>query len=280
MTIPPSLMNPRIKIESLFIKHPWWGRFICAFFGYLIGGPVFALFGILIGNFFDRGLREHFSRPHLAYHQEHRPDIRLLFLETTFSVMGCLSKADGVVSRQEIQWANTLMDELALKAPQKKLARQYFNEGKKNTFNLNQALYHFKTSTQSNPELLRLFLDVQYHMIQIDGLSTSKIQKINTIFQSLGFAPIYQQQSFYSDYVSANQKPTHALHDAYALLGLHPDANAKEIKRAYRQLMSKNHPDKLIARGATPSAIKEANERTQAIRQAYERLTSHLNLKA
>ena len=33
-----------------------WGKILGAFFGFSLAGPVGALFGIIIGNFFDKGL--------------------------------------------------------------------------------------------------------------------------------------------------------------------------------------------------------------------------------
>ena len=44
----------------------------------------------------------------------------------------------------------------------------------------------------------------------------------------------------------------------------------KELKRAYRKLMSQNHPDKLIAKGVPEDMIKLATARAQEIQAAYE----------
>ena len=46
-------------------------------------------------------------------------------------------------------------------------------------------------------------------------------------------------------------------------------ATDKELKRAYRKLMSENHPDKLIAKGVPEAMIKLATERSQEIQAAY-----------
>ena len=47
--------------------------------------------------------------------------------------------------------------------------------------------------------------------------------------------------------------PQDRLADAYAALGVTPESSATEIKRAYRKLISQNHPDKLAARGLPES---------------------------
>ena len=43
----------------------------------------------------------------------------------------------------------------------------------------------------------------------------------------------------------------------------------KEIEKQYRLLISKNHPDKLIGQKKSEQEIKEANKKTQMIRDAF-----------
>jgi DnaJ like chaperone protein len=60
------------------------------------------------------------------------------------------------------------------------------------------------------------------------------------------------------------------LADAYTALGLESDATDAEVKRAYRRLVSENHPDKLRAKGLPESMRSIAEERTREINVAYE----------
>jgi DnaJ like chaperone protein len=62
----------------------------------------------------------------------------------------------------------------------------------------------------------------------------------------------------------------HSLEDAYSALGVDRTIGDKELKRAYRKLMSQNHPDKLIAKGVPEDMIKLATARAQEIQAAYE----------
>lgn len=281
-----------MSFQEFFANNSWWGKVLGALFGYLSAGPVGAFIGVLIGNFFDKGLANFFSNPHLLYHVERQKEVQKVFFEATFAIMGHIAKADGHVSSQEIEMAKLLMTEMKLNKSQKKLAKQLFTEGKQNTFKLDQSLSKIQRVCRNNRELLKLFIDIQYRAAQVDGLSSRKIAVLDAIFTHLGFAPLNQQYRFYDDFNfytqhrDQKQSNTHSsqqqsnanyrqsahfsLAHAYTLLELNANATKQEAKKAYRRLLSKNHPDRLIAQGLPESMIKIANEKTYKIRQAYE----------
>jgi DnaJ-domain-containing protein 1 len=60
--------------------------------------------------------------------------------------------------------------------------------------------------------------------------------------------------------------------DPYEVLGVSKDASKAEIRAAYLALLGKYHPDKVIHLGAEFQEL--AKSRTQAIIEAYSRLTS------
>ena len=51
------------------------------------------------------------------------------------------------------------------------------------------------------------------------------------------------------------------------------------MKRAYRKLMSQNHPDKLASKGLPEEMMELAKEKTQDIQKAYEVLRSSRGFK-
>ncbi len=57
---------------------------------------------------------------------------------------------------------------------------------------------------------------------------------------------------------------------AYVVLGVSSADTPKDITRAYRRLLSQNHPDKVIGQGGSAAARERANKKTIEIRKAYE----------
>ena len=58
------------------------------------------------------------------------------------------------------------------------------------------------------------------------------------------------------------------LDDAYKVLEITPDATDDEVKKAYKQMAFKHHPDRVESLGA--DVKKAAEEKFKAIAAAYE----------
>ena len=56
---------------------------------------------------------------------------------------------------------------------------------------------------------------------------------------------------------------------ALTLLGVAVDAEPAQIKKAYRRLLSRHHPDKLVGNGASEAQVRQATETTRELHQAY-----------
>ena len=83
------------------------------------------------------------------------------------------------------------------------------------------------------------------------------------------------QQSFnggqYQGYQQGSQRASiDELGNAYQALGVTSSESDREIKKAYRKLMSQHHPDKLIAQGVPEDMIKVGTEKAQEIQAAYD----------
>jgi DnaJ like chaperone protein len=252
------------------------GKLLGAVFGYLAAGPLGAIIGFIVGYFFDKGFAPFTtfgSRAHLA-------EVERVFFTTVFTVMGHLAKADGRISEEEISDAERLMANLGLSADHRREAIELFRRGAAPEFLLEPQIEAFLHQCAGRPDLKNLLLEYLLSLALADGVLHADEQALlRRVAVALGFSPaqfdqflemLQAQQQFQQRGAGAAAPPASALTDAYRALGVAPEASDREVKTAFRRLMSQHHPDKLIAQGVPADMVKLATEKTQEIQAAYD----------
>ncbi len=195
-----------------------------------------------------------------------------LFAGTTALVMGAVAKADGRVSEAEVAAARRVLIELQLSERGRARAIRIFHRGKAVGAPLRPTLRLLRWGLRHRPEAAARFLDYQLRVAAADGgLGGDKERLLQWIWRQLGVSQddlAVRIRSVRRGELSKNLRPT--LDHAYRLLGVSPAAGADEVRRAYRRAISRAHPDRVVARGASEREIEEASERTFQIRAAYE----------
>lgn len=199
-------------------------------------------------------------------------------LDSTFSIMGALCKADKVVSRDEINAVEQIFGMLNLHGESREQAKAAFSRGKQTDFDLDAAVDQFAQISRGRGPLLQLFLQLQCMAVAADGrVDPAERAMLVRIAERLGLteADVAQleallRQATGGPSASSGRPQGSRLADAYAALGVTKDATPAEIKRAYRKLMSQNHPDKLASRGLPDSMRPVAEERSREINSAYD----------
>jgi DnaJ like chaperone protein len=264
----------------------WLGKVVGGAFGFFMGGPLGAILGAAFGHQFDRSL-PNIGLLNSSFAPNDRDRARMAFFTAAFSVMGHVAKADGRVSEAEIATARTIMQRLELSDELRNTAMRLFGEGKQPHFPLDEALEQFRAECRRRYSLLRMFVELQMEIAYADGAPHEAQEQVllrivdRLRYSRFEFHVIKTRMDSERRFARAGSRfhqrsrweqapreisPT----EAYALLGVSPTASESEIKRAYRKLMSRHHPDKLAANGLPAEKVQSATEKTQQIRSAYE----------
>lgn len=83
----------------------------------------------------------------------------------------------------------------------------------------------------------------------------------------------------YSGSGGGSQGSAKSKRDPYEILGLSKDATFNEIKKKYRELVKKYHPDILMGKGADEEIIQEGTKKLQEINEAYKILKERFGEK-
>jgi DnaJ like chaperone protein len=289
----------------------WYGKIIGAILGYIIGrGLLGAIVGFVIGHQFDIAGRRQRGRDALGNNRA-SPDsledaagagraspaeLRQAFFEATFQVMGHVAKADGRVTQQEIGAAREAMQRFSLSDADRQRAIELFTLGKDADFPLEATLERFYHLAGGQPDLRRLFVQIQLEAsLRGNGLSAGPRTVFSRICRTLRISPLefasleamlrmrgggaYGSAGAAGGASAAAARAASRLADAYDVLGVTPRTSDAEVTKAYRRLMSQNHPDKLVAQGLPESMIAAAHERTQRILEAYEVVKNHRGMR-
>lgn len=263
----------------------WWGKLLGGTLGYVLGGPLGAMLGAALGHTLDKSVDRVALEHGHGYTHADQERIQTAFFTATFSVMGHLAKVDGRVSEDEIELARAVMERMDLTPEHKKTAIRLFNEGKRGDFPLDEVLDQFRRECHRRHNLMRMFLEIQVNAAYADGVMHKNEKRLLLYMcEQLGisrfeFAQIdmmvrarYQAAGAGRARAGSGTARTRSLKDAYAVLGVTQQANNDEVKKAYRRLMNRHHPDKLVAKGLPEEMMKMASEKTYEIKSAYDQI--------
>ena len=234
-----------------------FGKWIGGGLGWALGGPIGALIGFTLGSMFDGGQIS--SSTHtLGTGSTNEGDFKMSLLV----LMACIMKADGRVDKSELAVVKKFLvanfgEQGALDALQilKNLLDQHIDETEV-AMQISQNLNY-----SSKLELLHLLFDIAYADGEIVSSELATIQRIANVFRidRLDFESV---KAPYMKHVDSDW--------AYKSLEIEPSATNDEIKKAYRQMAMKYHPDKVNDLGE--DVKKSATEKFRSINEAYESL--------
>lgn len=236
--------------------------------GLFLAGPAGALLGAVLGQALDRYWLLDSWQSVLDLLQGRPP---LQGGELLFVVLGRLAKSGGRVEDAHIRQAYSEMHRLGLSRDQQQQAIRAFNRGKEGVDDLHKAL-PLRCVRQGEAEGL---LRACWRMAHASGRVAGHEKRMILCWgEWLGMSAA-RVLALDAAHRPQPNPTTEAYGAALKILGVSSTAGPAEVKRAYRRLLSRHHPDKIAGKGAAPKEVQVATQRTSELHQAYGVIRQH-----
>ncbi len=237
-----------------FIK--WLG----AGLGYAVAGPIGVILGFVVGNFIDG-----FSKEDIAQAKKYSSsagnvqsgdfEISLLLLSST------VIKADGKVDQRELAFVREYFKKMYGEERANHAFKLFKGFIKNNKISTRQVCVQIRQNlTHASRLQLVHFL---FGIANADGNVNEA--EVNTIKTIAGYLYVNQH-----DFESIKAMFYDSSDSAYKILEIEKTATNDEVKKAYRKMVKKYHPDKLQHLG--DEHVKGAEEKFKQVQKAYEQI--------
>jgi DnaJ like chaperone protein len=251
-----------------------YSKWIGGALGWAFGGPLGAMFGFAVGSMFDtterapskQGANTRYDRGTGGSNYRHQTT-HDDFVMSLLALSAAIMKADGVSKKSELDYIKTFF-------------KGQFGESK-----TREAMYLLKDILKRDIPIKEVAEQIRYNMehplrlqllhymfniAKADGhVHQSEVDLIERISNYLGIST--------KDYKSIEGMFHKDVDHAYAILEITKNANDSELKKAYRKMAVKYHPDKVSHLGEEFRLA--ANEKFIRVKDAYEQIKKERGIK-
>lgn len=248
-----------------------FGKWIGAGLGAFAGGPIGAIIGFVIGSAFDSGERTGIKNPYQRSQTYGDPYARRQttpggYAMSLLVLVAAVMKADGKTMKSELDYVKAFFV--------RNFGEASANEAVKMLRDLLQQqipvsdVCHQIQRNMDHSSRLQL-LHFLFGIAMADGaVHAEELKLIAHISVNLGISS--------KDYESIKSMFIKDSEGAYKILEIDPKASNEEVKKAYRKMAMKYHPDKVSYLGE--DFQKAAKEKFQKVNEAYEEIRKQRNI--
>ncbi|NQU54930.1 MAG: TerB family tellurite resistance protein [Bacteroidetes bacterium] len=232
-----------------------FGKWIGGGLGWAFGGPIGAIIGFTVGSMFDGGKGQTQTNGTTGYSGRTTTGGYVMSL---LVLVAAVMKADGKVLKSELDYVKKFMvhnfgEASAVEAI--KLLKDILNQ----TIPVDEVCHQIRQNMNSSARLQ--LVHFMFGIAQADGhVDKSELKLIAHICQQMGISN--------SDFESIQAMFVPNTESDYKILEIERSATDDELKKAYRRMAMKFHPDKVSHLGE--DFQNAAKEKFQKVNQAYE----------
>lgn len=243
-----------------------FSKWLGAGLGFTLGGPIGAIIGFGIGSFVDEFNVEDLKTERKTYQRRVNNDSSYAntqsgdFEISLLVLASIVIKADGKIDKRELDFVRYQF--LGMYGKQRaNNAFRLFKEIVKKQVSARQVCIQIRqhTTHASRLQLIHFLFGIAKADEFVNEQEVEEIKKI------AGYLYINQY-----DFESIKAMFYDASGNAYKILEIEKTASNDEVKKAYRRMVKKYHPDKL--RDLGDEHLKGAKEKFQSIQDAYEKI--------
>ena len=230
-----------------------WGKIIGSATGFALGGPIGALLGGVAGHALDKFKTKQKLPEELALKQ-------IGFTIGVIVLSAKMAKADGKVTKSEIQ---AFKEKINVPDNEIKNVARLWDQAKKTTNGFEVYAKQISSLLEKNSSVLEELLNLLVIIAEADGKITKLekiyLKKVSNIF---GFSD--------KDFERICSSKLNKYTDPYETLGVLKDTPLEEIKKQWKILAMKHHPDRLISQGIPEDLIETNTYRLKEINNAWD----------
>jgi len=236
-----------------------WGKLGGVGLGLALGGPIGALLGGVAGHMLVDREGALFGKPPRD----------IVFTMGLVALAAKMAKADGVVVDIEIRAFEQIVE---VPDSEHERVERLFRLAMQTSDGFEAYARQLAEEFKEEPALLEDVLDGLFHIAKADAAvheaEYAYLRDVATIFALSD-----------RDFERIAARHVQRADDPYLILKADREMSDDELKRHYRKLVAENHPDREIARGLPPEAVKIATERLAAINAAWESIAAERGIR-